>query len=90
MKFEILLQQGTERPNQVYETLHHSPSVTVWCAMSKSEVIGPYFFDNENVTGSTYKRMLPYLLFPELQNYPENMILKQDGAPPLYSLEVRE
>ncbi len=81
---------GTERPNQVYETLHNSPSVMVWCAMSKSGVIGPYFFENENVTGSTYKRMLRYFLFPKLQNYPENMIFQQDGAPPHYSLEVRE
>ncbi len=81
---------GTERPNQVYETLHNSPSVMVWCAMSKSGVIGPYFFENENVTGSTYKRMLRYFLFPKLQNYSENMIFQQDGAPPHYSLEVRE
>ncbi len=32
---------GTERPNQVYETLHNSPSVMVWCAVSKSGVVGP-------------------------------------------------
>ena len=81
---------GTERPNEVYETLHNSPSVMVWCALSQNEIIGPYFFENENVTGSTYKRMLRYFLFPKPRNYPETMIFQQDGAPPHYSLEVRE
>ncbi len=81
---------GTERPNQVYETLHNSSSVMVWCAMSKSPVTGPYLFENENVTGSTYKRMLLYFLFPKLQNYPENMIFQQDSGSPHYYLELRE
>ncbi len=70
---------GTERPNQVYETLHNSPSLMVWCAMSKSGLIGPYHLENENVTGSRYKRMLRYFLFPKLQNYPENIKFQQDG-----------
>ena len=73
---------GLERPKEVYETLHNSPSIMVWCALSESEIIGPYFFENENVTGSTYKRMLRYFLLPKLQGYPEDMIFQQDGAPP--------
>ena len=48
-----------ERPNEVYETFQNSPSVMVWCALSKKEIIGPFFFEDGNVTGSTYKRMLP-------------------------------
>ena len=42
----------SERPNEVSETLQNSPSVMVWCALSKKEVIGPYFFEDGNVTGS--------------------------------------
>ena len=80
---------GTERPNEVYETLHNSPSVLIWCTMSKTEIIGPYFFENENVTGSSYKRMLRYFLFPRLRDYPETIIFQQDGALPHYSNEVR-
>lgn len=81
---------GTERPNEVYETRTNSPSVMVWCAMSKNGIIGPYFFENENVTGTTYKRMLRYFLFPKLRDYPEDMIFQQDGAPPHFAIEVRQ
>ncbi len=73
-----------------YETLHNSPSVMIWYTISKNEVIGLYFFENENVTGSTYTRMLRYFLFPKLKGYPENMIFQQNAAPTHYSLEVRE
>ena len=59
--------RGTERPNQVYETLHNSASVIVWCTMSKSGVICSYFSEDENVTGSTYKRMLRYFCFPSFK-----------------------
>ena len=62
----------------------------VWCGLSQNEIIGPYFFENEYVTGSMYKRMRRYFLFPKLQNYPENMIFQQNGASLHYSLEVRE
>ena len=35
----------------------------VWCAVTRYEIIGPYFFENENVTLHRYMRMLRYLLF---------------------------
>ena len=56
----------------------------------ESEIIASYFFENENVTGSAYKIMLPYFLFPKLWGYPESMIFQHDGAPPHYSVEVRQ
>ena len=80
---------GTERPQVVYEAPQSAPSIMVWCAISEKEVIGPYFFENENVTGDTYKRMLRYYAFPRLRDYPESMIFQQDGAPPHFALTVR-
>ena len=80
---------GSERPDTVYESPQSTQSIMVWCALSKNEVIGPYFFENGNVTGDSYKRMLRYYLFPKLRNYPENMIFQQDGAPPHFALPVR-
>ena len=62
----------------------------VWCAISRNEVIGPYFFENTHVTGSAYKIMLRYFLFPILQGYPEGMIFQQYGAPWHYYREGRE
>jgi len=32
-------------PRQIHERPLHSPKVTVWCAISKFGVIGPYFFE---------------------------------------------
>ena len=61
---------GTKRPKQVHEVPQHSPSVMVFCAGTKHEIIGPYFFENENVTQHSYKRMLRYIAFARLRNYP--------------------
>ena len=51
------------RPNEVYETLENSPSIIVWCALSKKEKIGSYFFEDGNVTASRHKRMLQHFSF---------------------------
>ena len=59
-------------------------------ALSEREIIGSYFFENKNVTGSTYKRIVRYFLFPELWGYPQDKIFSQVGAPPHYSFEVRQ
>lgn len=42
--------------------LYNSPPVKVWCAMSKYEVIGPYVFENLNVTSITYKRTVRWFV----------------------------
>ena len=34
----------SERPNEVYETLHDSPSVIVWFSTYCHYIIGPWFF----------------------------------------------
>ena len=74
---------GSEPPNELYETLHNSPTITIWCTLSRNEIIG-------NVTGRTYNRMLRYFLSPKNDRCPEDLIFQQDGAPPDYSLKVRE
>ena len=62
----------------------------VWSAASINQVLGPYVFENQNVTGSVSKRMQGYFLFPILEGYTEDMIFQMDGGAPLYSLDVRE
>lgn len=32
-------------PHERHKRLHHSPHVTVWCAVADFGVIGPYFFE---------------------------------------------
>lgn len=69
----------------------YSPRVTVWAAISRAGVIGPFFF-NGNVNGTNYLNMLQNYLLPELQHYPhfEQLIFQQDGAPPYWTRAVRE
>ena len=72
---------GTERPTEVHEVTRHSPTVMVWCAVSEHEIIEPYIFENETITGNSYKRMPRYHLMPRLRDYSDNMIFQQDGVP---------
>ncbi|KAI5739696.1 hypothetical protein M8J77_022292 [Diaphorina citri] len=36
---------GAENPRELHKKPLHSPRVTVWCAVGKNTVIGPYFFE---------------------------------------------
>ena len=80
---------GTERPTENNPVIMHSPSLMVWCAMSKERIIGPYFFENENVSGESYRNMLIHYAFPRLNNLRDDYIFQQDGAPAHYSNRVK-
>ena len=58
---------GSESPNEVYGALQNSLSVMAWCALSEKEVIETSFFEDGNVTGSRYERMLRYFCFPSFE-----------------------
>lgn len=59
----------------------------VWCGITPSGIIGPYFFE-ENVNGPSYLKMLEDYLWPRVKH--KGMYFQQDGAPAHYSLQVRE
>ena len=40
---------GTENPHEILEHQRNSPKVTVFCAMSKKAVYGPFFFEEATV-----------------------------------------
>ncbi len=78
---------GSERPNEVAWDIRKLMSIMICCAVSKNEIVGLYFFENENITGRTCKRMVRYFLLPKLECYSEELIRQQDCAPPHYSIE---
>ena len=80
---------GERRPTQVNQAILNSPSVIFWCAISKKRVIGPFFFENENVTGESYRKMLVYYAFPRFERNFSDYIFMQDGASPQYATGVR-
>lgn len=83
---------GYEKPIEVHQEPLHSPKINVWCAMSSRCIIGPYFFEDENVNGKNYLKMLKEYFRPIIgRKHIHNKILfQQDGAPAHYSTEVRE
>ncbi len=82
---------GYEKPNQVSEEPLHSEKVNVWCAISATDIIGPYFFDEDTVNGANYLKMLKLFFYPELQRMriTRQIIFQQDGAPAHYAVDVR-
>ena len=59
-----------------------SPKLDVFCAISKNNIHGSFFF-KENVTGSVYLQVLQNWLMNELvANKHEDFIYQQDGAIP--------
>lgn len=65
-----------------------APRVIVWCALSSSTIIGPYFFDG-SVIGESYLRMLRKYFVPALRRKGSlhDTIFQQDGAAPHTSTE---
>lgn len=79
---------GLSPPSETIPYDPYAPHITVWCALSSTTVVGPYFFEDGGatvtVTGARYREMLEQFFVPELQrlNLPLNRIwFQQDGAP---------
>ena len=88
---------GTENPKVIEEKERDSPKLVVWCAISATGIIGPYFFRDDTrrtttVTGENYLEMLQKFFLPELGNNAlvENCYFQQDGAPAHYARKVRD
>ncbi|CAF1482110.1 unnamed protein product [Rotaria magnacalcarata] len=71
-------------PHVTIETVMNSPKLNVWCAMSKSKLLGPYFFEDDTVNGANYLLMLETFFIPEIRKLHKlrSAIFQQDGAPP--------
>lgn len=69
----------------------HSPKLCVWIGFSANLILTPFFFDG-TITGESYLKMLTEHVVPQLkQNLDmKSCIFQQDGAPPHFSMKVRE
>ena len=57
---------GTENPHEIFEHVRDSPTLNVFCAMSKKAVLGPFFFKRATVNGDTYLDLLKKWLMEKL------------------------
>ncbi|KAL1488966.1 hypothetical protein ABEB36_014749 [Hypothenemus hampei] len=74
-----------DNPRQLHEKPLHSQRVTVWCALSRVGIIGPWFFEeNEravSVTSDRYVRMIQEFFLPALNEMDVgNVWFQQDDA----------
>ena len=71
--------------------MRDSPKVNVFCAISKKCVYGPFFFEGTTVNSEAYLAMLQnWLLELLFEGERADFIFQQDGAPPHWSLNVRQ
>ena len=79
---------STENPRELHQKSLHSQKVTVWSALSKAGIIGPYFFEDEygqavTVNSERYVAMLQDYFIPHLEENEfdiPNIWFQQDGA----------
>ena len=80
---------STENPHWHHEQPLHSQRTTVWAAISKSKVYGPFFFD-DSINSERYLEMLRSQFYPRLTNDEKrNMVFMHDGAPTHWGIRVR-
>ena len=63
--------------------------MNVWRGLTKDRIIGPFFFCEPTVTGPVYLNMLEQFLYLQAAAFQSSIIYQQDGAPPLWSMDVQ-
>ena len=80
---------GEQNLHATVEHVRDSPKESIFCAISKEQVDGPFFFEG-NVNGDAYLHMHQNWPMDELTaNEHGDFIFQQDGAPPHWRLTVQ-
>jgi len=77
-------------PHAIIEHECDSPKMNVSCAISNTQVHGPFFFIENTVNGKYYLEMLQTWLLPQLNNDSVDYIFQQFEAPPHWHSDVRD
>ena len=79
---------GSQNPCEVLE--RDSPKINVWCGLMHNQIIGPFIFAESTITANIYLDMLKHYVVPQLEEFQPRVVFQQDGAPPHWSLIVRD
>ena len=77
---------GSENPNVIIEKPMHPQRVIVWCEFWYGDIIGPFFFENEQgaavmANGERYSAMLNEFLLSKIEEDDmDDIWFQQDGA----------
>lgn len=77
---------ATANPGATFAVPHTQRGVMVWCAMTSTRLIGPYFFEG-SVNSQSYLTMLSDFLWPQISR--RRLIFQQDGASAHYAVAAR-
>ena len=82
---------GSENPHLAVPSPLHPQRVTVWCALSSTNIIGPIFIEG-NVTAEKYKQLLNDQFLPKIKSLHRirQFWFQQDGARPHRTADVFE
>lgn len=74
---------STENPHHYTERILQPQRIVVWCGLSETHIIGPYFFP-ATVTAAAYLDMLRNYVIPGLRRRGvlNSVVFQQDGAAP--------
>ena len=74
------------------ETVMKSPKLNVCCAMSKNQLVGAAFFEDDTVNRNNYLSMLQNFFIWEVRKLHKlwSIRFQQDGAPAHFSTDVRQ
>ncbi len=73
---------GTENLREAQQHEKHCEKLRALCAIHSQVVLDPYYFDNETVRKEDYCELLDSYVRAEAENFPDNALFQQDGAPP--------
>lgn len=79
-------------PHGTLETVMKSPKLSVWCTLSKNQLIGPFFFADDTVNTKNYLPMLQSFFLPAMKRLSKarSIAFQQDGAPANFTRDVRD
>lgn len=82
-----------ENPHWVLQDrTQHPQKLNVWAGLYRNQIVGPFFIDG-TLNGEKYLQLLTGQIIPRIQELAgevfDNVWFQQDGAPPHYSLTVR-
>lgn len=80
-----------QNPRITKEKALHNPKITVWCGLTSSTIVGPFFFQ-ETVNGERYLQLLQENVYPAISNWDNfsHLHFMHDGAPPHFARGVRD
>ena len=81
---------GLQNPCEVLERERDSPKINVWCGLMHNQIIDPFIFAESTITANIYLDMLKHYVVPQLEEFQPRVVFQQDGAPPHWSLIVRD